>query len=221
VTSRRGRTNRPHTRPGLGVAADWRGAVVRIRAKRTELRSGVDTADHGKRTSLMFAIERRGFRRVELAGRKSGSVLRVVEPEAHIERVRGGQTRVRIEAEDLVEKNSLDADMAVIGALSDFDVRLVPGQTETAIELWISAAVGKERAVLHGEEIECKARLDAVEVENKRVIQFATDDGSLRLRLLVRVGAQTVNDRRIRDQVKGYFVFLVLRRGNATQGYGS
>jgi len=57
----------PHTRPGLGVAADWRGAVVRIRAKRPELRSGVDTADHGNRTSLMLAIERRGFRRVELA----------------------------------------------------------------------------------------------------------------------------------------------------------
>jgi hypothetical protein len=69
--------------------------------------------------------------------------------------------------------------------------------------------------VLHGEEIEGKARLDAVEVENKRVIQFATDDGSLGSRLLVRVGAQTVNDRRIRDKVKGYFVFLVLRRGNA------
>jgi hypothetical protein len=67
VTSRRGRTNRPHTRPGSGVAADRRGAVVRIRAKRPQLRSGVDTADHGNRTSLMFAIERRGFRRVELA----------------------------------------------------------------------------------------------------------------------------------------------------------
>ena len=61
VTSRRGRTNRPHTRPGLGIAADWRGAVVRIRAKRSELGSGVDTADHGNRARLVLSIERGWF----------------------------------------------------------------------------------------------------------------------------------------------------------------
>src|SRR5580692_1956622 len=103
--------------------------------------------------------------------------------------------------------------MAIIGALADLDIRLVPGQTETAGEVWIFAAVGKERAVLHGKKIERQARLDAVEVQDKRVIQFATDNGSPGLRLLVRVGAQTVNDGRIGDEVKGYFVFLVLRRG--------
>jgi len=66
--ARRGRTkDRPRARPGLRVAAGWRGAVVRICAERPELRRRVDTADHGNRTGLVLAIERRRFGRVEFA----------------------------------------------------------------------------------------------------------------------------------------------------------
>ena len=125
------------------------------------------------------------------------------------------QACVGIEPEDLVEKNGLDANMAVIGVLSDFSVGLIPRQPEAAVELRILATVCKERAVLHGEEIEGKAGLDAVEVKNECVIQFTSDDGCLRSWLFVRVRPQTVNDRRIGDKVKGYIVFLVLRRCGA------
>lgn len=105
--------------------------------------------------------------------------------------------------------------MAVIGVLSDFNVGLVPGEPETSVELRVFAAVCKERAVLHREEVEGQTGLDAVQVENESVIQFATDDGSRRARVLVRVSAQAIYDRRIGNQIKGYFVFLVLGRSNA------
>jgi hypothetical protein len=206
---------RPLAQSGLRVTTSWCAAVVRIRAERPKLCNWVDTADHRKGTGLVFAIEGRWFRRVELARRKSGGVLRIVEPETYIESVSRGQACVRVEAEDLVKEDRLNTDVAIVGVLSDFNVGLIPSQTEAAVELWILAAIGKERAVLNGEQIECEARLDAVEIEDQRVIQLAADHRSLGAWLLIGIGSQAVDNRWIGDEVKGNFILLVLRHGDA------
>jgi hypothetical protein len=58
------------------------------------------------------------------------SILGIVEPEPHVERVGRRQGDVLIEAEDLIEQNSLDTDAAVVATFANFDVGLVPGQAE-------------------------------------------------------------------------------------------
>jgi len=195
---------------GSGIAAGWDCGIVRVGAERSELGDRVGAANHGKGTGLVFAIEGRWVVRIEMARRKRGGILRIVEPEADMKRVRRRKFDVWIETEDLVEEDGLDANVAIIGALADFDVRLIPRQAKAASEGRILGAIGEERAVLNGEEIELQARLDAVEVQNQSVVELSADDGRFCARLLRRISAQAIDYGRIGNEIEGDFILLVL-----------
>ena len=82
----------------------WILRCVRVCAKRTEsARSG--QADHSQRSGLVFPVERRWLVGIETAGCR---ILRVVKPEADMERVRGRERNDWIEPEDLVQQDGPD-----------------------------------------------------------------------------------------------------------------
>ncbi len=70
----------------------------------------------------MFAVERSELGGVIRREPAAGGVLRIVEPKTYMKRVGRLQCYVRIEAEDLVEQDRLDANMAVVGLLADLDI---------------------------------------------------------------------------------------------------
>ena len=80
----------------------------------------------------MPAVERRGLGRVEVTAGQDCRILGIVEPETQMERVRRSQAHVGVKAKDIIQKNCLDPDMAVIGLLANFDIGLIPGQTEAS-----------------------------------------------------------------------------------------
>ncbi|MFL6604751.1 MAG: hypothetical protein ACJ8R9_25925 [Steroidobacteraceae bacterium] len=136
------------------------------------------------------------------------SILRIVEPESHVECVGRRQSNVRIEAEDLIEQNGLDTDAALVAALAQLDVRLVPRQAKATRERGIFCTVREERAVLNCEQVESQARLDAIEVENQGVIELTANDRCVRARLLVRVGSQALYKLRVGNQIEADLVLF-------------
>jgi hypothetical protein len=83
-----------------------------------------------------------------------------------MERVRRGQAHVGVKAENIVQKNCFDLDMAVIGLLAYLDIGLIPGQTEASREIGVLAAIGLKEAVLDGEQVKRETRLDPVQIQN-------------------------------------------------------
>ena len=82
----------------------------------------------------MLSVEWSELGRIIRRKTASGGVLWIVEPEAQMKRVGGGQSHIRIKAEDLVEQNRLDANVAFVAMFADLNVGLIPGQTEAAFE---------------------------------------------------------------------------------------
>ena len=156
----------------------------------------------------MFSVKRRWLGRIEVAARKGSRVLRIVEPETQMERIRGGQSHVWVKAEDIVEENRFYLDVTVICPFANLDIGLIPSQAEASGEIRVFGAIGLKEAVLHGEEVKRKAWFDPIQIQNERVVLLATDDCGASPRLLIRIGAKTVNDRRIRQKIEGDFVFL-------------
>src|SRR5215813_8197113 len=99
------------------IAPRGRHARIWVGAEGAEAGNSVRQANHRVRTGLVIAIERGRLGRVEAAGH---GVLRVVEPEPHVERVRRGQADVGIKAEDLIEEDRSDLDKPVAASI-DFD----------------------------------------------------------------------------------------------------
>lgn len=97
---------------------------------------------------MLFPIERSGFCRIEAA---SHCILRVIEPKANVESMRGQQARSWIEAKDLIQQNGFDRHFRISVAIS-LDVRLIPCQSEV-LELGIYFSVGKQVCVLDGEQV--------------------------------------------------------------------
>src|SRR6266852_8511368 len=116
-----------------------------------------------------------------------------------MEGVRRSQAHVWVKAEDIVQKNGLDLDMAVIRLLANLDIGLIPGQTEAAREIGVLGAIGLKEAVLDGEQVKRETWLDPVQVENERVVLLATNDRGVGPRLLEWIGTKAVNDRRVRQ----------------------
>ena len=63
-------------------AAGWRCGIVRVRAEWAQTRLGVGNTEHGKRSGLVLAVERRGLGRVEMTTGQSRRILGIVKPEA-------------------------------------------------------------------------------------------------------------------------------------------
>ena len=194
----------------VGVAAGWSCRVVRVGAQWSQRGLGVRGAEHGKRSGLVHAVERRGLGRVEVTAGQDRSILRIVEPETQMERVRRSQAHIGVKAEDIIQKNRLDLDMAVIGLLANFDIGLIPGQTETPRKIGVLGAIGLKEAILDGEQVKRETRLDPIQVQNECVILLAPDYRRAGPRLLIRIGAKTVNYRRVRQQVESDLVLLIL-----------
>jgi len=197
------------------VAAGWRRRIVRVRAEGAQSGLGVRNAEHGKWSSLMLAVERRGLGRIEVASGQSRSVLRIIEPKTQMERVRGSQAHIRVKAEDIIQENRFYLDMAVIGSVTNLDIGLIPSQTETTREIGILSAIGLKKAVLYGEQIECETRFDPVEIQDQRIILFSANNRRAGSRLLKGIGAKTINDRWIRQQVESDLVLRILGGGDA------
>jgi hypothetical protein len=127
-----------------------------IGAQRSEVRCGVEPADHRQRTSVMLAVERR-----EASEPATGSVGGIVEPEPDIERVHGRDSPAGVESEDLVKQDRLDRDLALTVVIR-MQIGLVPREAEVAaLEVGIGRAVGGElRAVLDGEDVEVQVGLE-------------------------------------------------------------
>jgi hypothetical protein len=97
------------------AAAGWCRGIVRAGAERAQSRLGVRSAEHGKRSGLMFTIERRGLGGVEVAAGQRRSILGIVEPETEMESVRRCQAHVRVKTEDLV--GNPDCDLKAVGMI--------------------------------------------------------------------------------------------------------
>src|SRR5262249_49841975 len=147
---------------------------------------------------VVFTVERRLLGWIAAAG----DILRIVEPESNVESVGWRKGYVGIESEDLIQKNCLDADVTVVGMLADLNIRLIPGKSEASLEVRVRAAVCKERAALHCEQIKSQAWLDAIQVENERIVQLATKHGSVRFWSFKIIRPQAVNRRWVWDQIE-------------------
>jgi len=145
-------------------AAGWCCGVVRIRAEWTQSGLGVRNAEHGKRISLVLAVERSGLGRVEVTARQSCRILGIVKPEAPVEGVRRSQAHVGVKTEDIVQKNRFDLDMAVIGLLANLDIGLIPSQTEASREIGVLGAIGLKEDVLDGEQVKRETWLDPIQI---------------------------------------------------------
>ena len=69
----------------------------------------------------MFSIERSELGRVVRRKAAGSGILWIVEPEPYMKGIGGWQGYVRIKAEDLVEQDRLDANVAVVGVLADLE----------------------------------------------------------------------------------------------------
>ena len=101
--------------------------------------------------------------------------------------------------------------MPVVRTRTNVDVRLVPRQTKAAGKGRVVGAVGEEGTVLHRKQIERQTRLDAVEIQNQRVVQLAADYCRVSPRLLVEVSAQAIQRLRIWFEVETDLGRLFLR----------
>ena len=122
--------SRPPAKSGIAAA---RMRWIRIGAERSQLRCGIRRTNHREGARFVFAVERSELGRVIRGKAAVSSVMGIVEPEPH----------VRIEAEDLVEQDRLDANMAVVSLLADLDIRLVPSETEAALEDLLEVWIGR------------------------------------------------------------------------------
>ena len=146
----------------LWIAACWCSGSVRISAQGSQPGVGIGDTDHRVRTSLVFTVERSGFSGVEAT---RYGVLRIVEPEADMKSVGRGKGEIRVKPKDLVQEDSFDPHVAVIGLIADLDIGLIPSQAEVC-EVWIWSSVREERTPLHGEEIKRKAWLNSIQIQD-------------------------------------------------------
>jgi len=198
-------------------AAGWSCGIVRVRAERAQTVLCWNT-DHGKRSGLMLAVERRGLGWVEVAAGQSRSIFGVVEPETQMESIRRSQAHVGIKTEDIIQKNRLDLNVAVIRVLANLDIGLIPGQTKASREIGVFGAIGLKETILDREQIKRETRLDPIQIQNECVIELAANYRGAGARLLKRIGTKAVNDRRVRQQVEADLVLLVLGGGDAGDG---
>lgn len=62
-------------------ATGWRCGIIRVRAEGPQSGLGIRNTEHGKRSGIMFAVERCGLGRVKVAGGQSCRILGIVKPE--------------------------------------------------------------------------------------------------------------------------------------------
>ena len=129
----------PVDRYQLRIAAGRCHRAVGVAAQRPQVGRRIGQADHRQRPRAMLAVEGRRVGHVEAAGHR---VLRIVEPEADVERVGGRQINIGIEAEDLIQQDGVDLDMGAALAVG-LDIGLLPGHTEVG-EVRVGRAVGEQ-----------------------------------------------------------------------------
>ena len=140
----------------------------------------------------MQLVEGRGVVRIEPA---RDGIIRIVKPKSNMERVCRCQLRGRVEAKDLVQKNSFGkpADRAQGVSLK---VRLVPREAEV-LEVRVLGAVRQELTMLHGEQIKVQAGFDVLHVDSQHVVVSEPDDsypGGGRVSRVTREAGQAVDN---------------------------
>jgi hypothetical protein len=151
----------------------------------------------------MFPIERGWLRRIELAIHR---ILRVVEPEAEVERARwrylGGAVGVLIgvKAKNLVEQNSLNHRPGVSERIG-LQIGLIPRQPEAPLEGRVRFAVGAKRCALDREQGEREIGFKTRDIQHQAVVKFAALDVHGCLHVLA-VRGKTRQDDRVRRQDK-------------------
>src|SRR5262249_23727693 len=146
------------------------------------------------------------LRRAGLASAIEGN-LRVVEPEADVERVGRIEPDNGVEPEDLVDDDGLDGGHVAVVVLH-LQVRLVPGEAEALVpgdEGGIDGPVGQELAVLDGEQVEGETGLDVAQRDVEAVVELAAlyrDARRRRARRIVGERGQASHDRGVREQVE-------------------
>lgn len=154
----------------LGIAGSRILVIVGIGAERAQSALG-RKANHREWTRVVFAVERSGLGWVTAAS----NILGIVEPEADMEGVRRRKSNLRIEPENLIQKNCLDAYVTIVSVLPDLDVRLIPGKSKASFEVRVGIPVSEERAALNREHIKPESWLYAVQIENERIVQLAAN----------------------------------------------
>ena len=147
-------------------AAGWCCGIARVCAEWAQSGLGIRNTDHGKRSGLMLAVERRGLGRVEVATGQCRRILWIVKPETQMERVCRSQAHVGVKTEDIVQKNRFDLDMAIIRLLPNLDIGLISGQTKASCEIGVLSAIGLKEAVLDGEQVKRETWLDPIHVQD-------------------------------------------------------
>src|ERR1700759_3414254 len=107
--------------------------------------------------------------------------------------------------------------MAVVGVLSNLNVRLVLRKTKTPLEDILEVRIGRlirqEWTALYRKEIEGETGFEAIKIQNQGVIEFPANDRRPCLGLLIRGFPKAIDKWRIWHQIKSDLVFLVLSRG--------
>ena len=95
---------------------------IRIGTERSQLCRRIGGTDHREGSSLVLSIERSELGRIVRGKATAGCILWIVKPEPEVKGIGRRKSYVRVEAEDLVEQDRLDANVAVIATPADFDV---------------------------------------------------------------------------------------------------
>jgi hypothetical protein len=201
----------------LRIAAT-RMSVIRIGAEWAQLCFLIRCTYHREGASLVFAVERSEFGRVVRWKTAGGGVLWIVEPESYVKGVGRWQGRVRIKAEDLVEQDRLNANMAVVRVIANLNVRLIPRKAEAALEDVLEVRIGRfirqERAALYRKEIEGETGFESIKIQNHGVIEFPANNRRPSPGFFIVGFAKALDKLRIRHEIKSDLVFLVLSGGH-------
>src|ERR1700761_6353865 len=115
---------------------------IRIGAEGSQLCLRIRHTDHCERPGVVLPVERSEFGWIVRGETARSSVLRIVEPETHVEGVGRWKGGIRIETKDLVKQDRLDPDMTIVAMLPDLDVRLIPSKTEATLEDSFEVRIG-------------------------------------------------------------------------------
>jgi hypothetical protein len=184
------------------------GSSVLLRAQRTQIRDGVREADHCVRPSVLLSVERRGMAGIEAAGNR---VVRIVEPEAHMKRMRRTETCGWIEAKYLVEEDGIDRDLGHAVGIS-LQVGLVPGKAEIH-KAWVRLSVRQQISVLNCEKIEGEVRFDVLSAQSERIMQRSSLDYHGSGGCWPSLHPKTVDKLRLSHQIKSDLFHVLGERG--------
>ena len=184
----------------LLVADEGFALLYRCGTQWPETRDAVRQGDHRVWTGILLAVEGRWLGGIKSAG---GRIVRIGEPEADVEGMRGQQSARRIETENLIEQDRFDDDSASPLSLAYTSVWyharpkfLKSGSGSpfaSRFEFWIR------------EQVKAQIWLQMVGIQNQRVIELAALHDHFRGWRRFALNAQTGDELRLRNEAKRDF----------------